>query len=80
MSRALNIVEFALRCGLNPKTVATNVTRNPHLLPTFYRVGRQVRFDEADVEAWIEQQKSAASVNKVTTTSNFPVSTEVNHG
>lgn len=80
MSKALTILEFAFRCGLNPKTVATNITRNPHLLPTFYRVGRQVRFDEGDVEAWIEQQKSAASVHKITTTSNHPISTGVNHG
>lgn len=79
MSKAISIPEFASRCGLNPKTVATNVTRNPHLLPTFYRAGRQVRFDETDVEAWIEQQKSAASVHKETTTSNQTNSVGVNH-
>ena len=60
MSLALTIKEFASRCGLNPNTVATNVTRNPSLLPPFYRVGRSVRFDIADVETWIQKQKSAA--------------------
>lgn len=80
MSQALTIKGFALRCGLNPNTVATNVTRNPSQLPPFYRVGRQVRFDEHQVEAWIEEQKSAASVHKENTASNQTNSVGVNHG
>lgn len=47
--------QVAARLGLNPNTLANWRVRG--LGPRFCRVGRAIRYDPADVEAWIEHQK-----------------------
>ena len=52
----LTISQFAQLYQLNPQTIATNVSRAPHLLPKITRFGRSIRFLRIDIENWINQQ------------------------
>jgi len=52
MKSALTIEEFAAEYSINPSTVRTNVTRNPHSLPKVLRIGRSVRFLRTEIEIW----------------------------
>jgi len=54
---ALTILQFAELYQLNPRTIATNVTRAPHLLPPITRLGRNVRFLRKDIEDWLKCNK-----------------------
>lgn len=53
---ALTINQFAELYQLNSATIATNVSRAPHLLPKITRFGRSIRFLRSDIENWINQQ------------------------
>ncbi|MGX9742272.1 helix-turn-helix transcriptional regulator [Pseudocitrobacter corydidari] len=48
--------QLALRWGISPSSIASDVTRNPAKLPPFIRLGRAIRFPVAEVEAWEKQQ------------------------
>ena len=52
----INSKQLALRWGVSPSTIASDITRNPAKLPPFIRLGRAIRFPVAEVEAW-EKQK-----------------------
>jgi len=52
----INSKQLALRLGVSPSTIASDITRNPAKLPPFIRVGRAIRFPVAEVEAWEKQQ------------------------
>lgn len=57
--QALDIEQFSKMYGLNARTVATNVSRAPHLLPKVTRFGRSIRFLKSDIENWINKQHQA---------------------
>jgi len=53
MSRVLSPVAVSDKTGLTPKTLA-----NWRVLgkgPTWFKIGRLVRYDEADVDAWLSR-------------------------
>ncbi|AKK99515.1 TPA: helix-turn-helix domain-containing protein [Enterobacter cloacae] len=52
----INSKQLALRLGVSPSTIASDITRNPAKLPPFIRLGRAIRFPVAEVEAWEKQQ------------------------
>ncbi|CAM6702711.1 DNA-binding protein [Leclercia adecarboxylata] len=52
----INSKQLALRWGVSPSTIASDITRNPAKLPPFIRLGRAIRFPVAEVEAWEKQQ------------------------
>ncbi|MBU2671658.1 helix-turn-helix domain-containing protein [Hafnia paralvei] len=52
----INSKQLALRWGVSPSSIASDVTRNPAKLPPFIRLGRAIRFPVAEVEAWEKQQ------------------------
>ncbi|MDM2756949.1 MULTISPECIES: helix-turn-helix transcriptional regulator [Enterobacteriaceae] len=52
----INSKQLALRWGISPSTIASDITRNPAKLPPFIRLGRAIRFPVAEVEAWEKQQ------------------------
>lgn len=52
----INSKQLALRWGVSPSSIASDVTRNPSKLPPFIRLGRAIRFPVAEVEAWEQQQ------------------------
>ncbi|AXF64206.1 AlpA family transcriptional regulator [Leclercia sp. W17] len=52
----INSKQIALRWGVSPSTIASDITRNPAKLPPFIRLGRAIRFPVAEVEAWEKQQ------------------------
>lgn len=43
--------------GKAPATVRTDVTRQPHLLPPFIRIGHRVFFQKRDIDAFVESRK-----------------------
>lgn len=47
----INSKQLAIRWGIAPSTIASDVTRNPSKLPPFIRLGRAIRFPVAEVEA-----------------------------
>ena len=47
----INSKQLALRWGVSPSSIASDVTRNPSKLPPFIRLGRAIRFPIAEVEA-----------------------------
>ncbi|EFC2636671.1 helix-turn-helix domain-containing protein [Enterobacter vonholyi] len=52
----INSKQLALRWGVSPSSIASDITRNPAKLPPFIRLGRAIRFPVAEVEAWEKQQ------------------------
>lgn len=52
----INSKQLALRLGVSPSTIASDITRNPAKLPPFIRLGRAIRFPVAELEAWEKQQ------------------------
>ena len=52
----INSKQLALRLGVSPSTIASDITRNPAKLPPFIRLGRAIRFPVAEVEAWEKLQ------------------------
>lgn len=54
---ALTIIQLANQYQLNPRTVSTNVTRAPHLLPKVTRFGRSIRFLTKDIDQWVKQNQ-----------------------
>ena len=52
----INSKQLALRWGVSPRSIASDITRNPAKLPPFIRLGRAIRFPVAEVEAWEKQQ------------------------
>jgi predicted DNA-binding transcriptional regulator AlpA len=51
----INSKQLAIRLGVSPSTIASDITRNPQA-PPFIRLGRAIRFPVAEVEAWEKQQ------------------------
>ena len=45
----INSKQLAIRWGIAPSTIASDVTRNPSKLPPFIRLGRAIRFPVAEV-------------------------------
>ncbi|WP_271271487.1 helix-turn-helix transcriptional regulator [Aliamphritea hakodatensis] len=56
--QVLTIKQFAERYALNPSTVSAQITRTPAQLPAFIRIGKQIRFPLAEIEAWEQSQIS----------------------
>lgn len=50
------IKEVAELFGLNPNTLAVNVTRRPESLPKPIRIGRQIRFTRQAIQEFIDAQ------------------------
>ena len=48
--------EVAELFGLNPNTLAVNVTRRPESLPKPIRIGRQIRFTRQAIQEFIDAQ------------------------
>lgn len=48
--------ELAVLFGLNPTTLAVNVTRRPESLPKPIRIGRQIRFTRQAIQEFIDAQ------------------------
>lgn len=44
-----SIKEFSALVGGNPRTIAVNITRAPHLVPRVTRIGRLVRFSHDNI-------------------------------
>ena len=55
-TQALTVKQFAERYALNPSTVSAQVSRNPKQLAPFIRIGKQIRFPIAQLEAWEQSQ------------------------
>lgn len=51
-----NLKEVAVLFGLNPNTLAVNVTRRPESLPKPIRIGRQIRFTRQAIQEFIDAQ------------------------
>lgn len=60
----INSKQLALRWGISPSTIASDITRNPAKLPPFIRLGRAIRFPVAEVEAWEKQQLTNISISR----------------
>lgn len=56
--QVLTVKQFAERYALNPSTVSAQVSRTPGELPPFIRIGKQIRFPIAQLEAWEKSQLS----------------------
>lgn len=56
MAKMLTEVEVGEMLGLAPETLRTWRARNKG--PRFAKLGDAVRYDEADVRAWVEERKS----------------------
>lgn len=55
-AQALTVKQFAERYALNPSTVSAQVSRTPEQLAPFIRIGKQIRFPIAQLEAWEQSQ------------------------
>ena len=60
----INSKQLALRWGVSPSTIASDITRNPAKLPPFIRLGRAVRFPLAEVEAWEKKQLTNIQISR----------------
>lgn len=60
----INSKQLALRWGISPSTIASDITRNPAKLPPFIRLGRAIRFPVAEVEAWEKQQLTNIQISR----------------
>ena len=56
--------QLALRWGISPSTIASDITRNPTKLPPFIRLGRAIRFPVSAVEAWEKQQLTNIQISR----------------
>lgn len=56
--------QLALRWGISPSTIASDITRNPAKLPPFIRLGRAIRFPVSEVEAWEKQQLTNIQISR----------------
>jgi len=57
MDRYLKVIELAKMLNMSPKTVRAMVSRGD--LPN-HAIGRQVRFRERDIEAWLATRRRPA--------------------
>jgi excisionase family DNA binding protein len=53
-SKYLSINDLSTYLGIKPKTIYARVKEIPH-----YKVGRLIRFKQADIDAWMEQHRVA---------------------
>ncbi|WP_185923074.1 helix-turn-helix transcriptional regulator [Hafnia paralvei] len=60
----ITIKQLALRWGISPSTIASDITRNPTKLPPFIRLGRAIRFPVSAVEAWEKQQLTNIQISR----------------
>lgn len=58
IQRPMFVPDLEERTGLSPNTLAH--FRQTGRGPRWYKLGRRVVYDRADVEAWLEAQKNAA--------------------
>ena len=60
----INSKQLALRWGVSPSSIASDITRNPAKLPPFIRLGRAIRFPVAEVEAWEKHQLTNVQISR----------------
>lgn len=53
-SKYLSINDLSTYLGIKPKTIYARVKEIPH-----YKVGRLIRFKQADIDAWMEKHRVA---------------------
>lgn len=58
LARLPEVVEFT---GLPPKTIYDQVHRNTGVGALAFKVGRHLRWDWNDIDAWIAKQKRGAA-------------------
>lgn len=56
MNRLLDIIALGSWLGRSPSTIKSDLCRSPQILPKGFKIGREWRWREEDVIAWIEAQ------------------------